>query len=66
MVKKTIKTDFILKEAHVEDGVIIDENGAEVDVAVVAQKLYTDGYFKLTLSHSASEEFDIDEIDDEE
>lgn len=66
MVKKSIKLDFILKEARVEDGVIIDENGAEIDIAAVARKLYGDGgEFKLTLSRATSEELEIDEIDEE-
>lgn len=65
MVKKTIKTDLILKEARIEDNLIIDENGAEIDIISVAQKLYGDGEFKLTLSRSTSEELDISDIDEE-
>ena len=64
MIKKSIKLDYILKTARIEDGVIIDENGAEVDIAAVAQKLYSDGDFKLTLSRCTTEELEIDDIEE--
>ena len=63
-IKRSIKTDMVAKECYVDDnGIIIDECGAEIDVAKIARSLYADGAFKLTLTRSTSEEI---ELDDEE
>ena len=64
-IKKTVKMDMVLKNARVEDGILIDENGEEISITEVASKLYGDGEFKLTLTRSTSEEVDINDIDEE-
>lgn len=64
-IKKTIKTDMVIKTARVEDNTLIDENGEIINIIEVARKLYGDGEFKLTLTRSTSEEVDIDEIEED-
>ena len=64
-VKKTTKTDMMLKNARLVEGQIIDEDGEIVDLMEAIQKVYgEDTEFKLTLSHSTSEELDIDELEE--
>lgn len=66
-VKRTIKTDMILKNAVLADGEIVDENGEIVDIIGAISKIYGENVeFKLTLTRSTSEELDIDDINDEE
>ena len=66
-IKRTVKTDMVIKTARVEENFLIDENGEEINVVEVARKLYGDGSeFKLTLTRSTSEELDINDINDEE
>ncbi len=66
-VKRTIKTDMILKNAVLAGGEIVDENGEIVDIIGAISKIYgEDVEFKLTLTRSTSEELDIDDINDEE
>lgn len=66
-VKRTIKTDMILKNAVLAGGEIVDENGEIVDIISAISKIYgEDVEFKLTLTRSTSEELDIDDINDEE
>lgn len=60
-VKRTTKIDAVIKNGRIEDGLIIDENGAEIDIVSVATKLYGTGEFKLTLTASSSEELVLDE-----
>ena len=63
-IKKTIKTDMVIKTARVEDNTLIDENGEIINITEVARKLYGDVEFKLTLTRSTSEEVDIDEVEE--
>lgn len=63
-IKKTIKTDMVIKTARVEDNTLIDENGEVISITEVARKLYGDGEFKLTLTRSTSEEVDIEEMEE--
>lgn len=63
-IKKTIKTDMVIKTARVEDNTLIDENGEIINLTEVARKLYGDGEFKLTLTRSTSEEVDIEDIEE--
>ena len=64
-VKKTTKTDMMLKNARLVEGQIIDEDGEIVDLMEVIQKVYgQDTEFKLTLSRSTSEELDINELEE--
>ena len=66
-IKRTVKTDMVIKTARVEENFLIDENGEEINVIEVARRLYGDGNeFKLTLTRSTSEELDINDIRDEE
>ena len=60
-IKKTIKTDLIIKTARVEENTLIDENGEVINITEVARKLYGEGEFKLSLSRSTSEEVELDE-----
>lgn len=65
-IKRSIKTDVIIKTARVEEGQLIDECGEIINIAEVAYKLYNDSEFKLTLTRSTSEEVELEEIEDEE
>jgi hypothetical protein len=65
-IKRTVKTDMIIKTARVEENFLIDENGEEINIVDVARKLYGEGNeFKLTLTRSTSEELDINDVDEE-
>ena len=64
-IKRSVKTDVVIKEARVVENSIIDENGECIDIASVARKLYGEGEeFKLTLTRSTSEEVDIEETEE--
>ena len=63
-IKKSIKTDVILKDARLIDGKIIDDSGEVVNLVEVISKIYGEDEFKLTLTRSTSEEVDIDEIEE--
>lgn len=63
-IKKTIKTDMVLKNARVINGHVIDEDGEIVDLIETILKIYgEDVEFKLTLTRSTSEEIDIENVD---
>ena len=63
-IKRTIKTDMVLKNAIVINGNVIDEDGEIVDLTDAIFKIYgEDVEFKLTLTRSTSEEIDIENID---
>jgi hypothetical protein len=65
-IKRTVKTDMVIKTARVEENFLIDENGEEINIVDVARKLYGEGNeFKLTLTRSTSEELDINDVDEE-
>jgi hypothetical protein len=62
-IKRTVKTDMTIKTARIEDNILIDENGEEIDIVEVARQLYGEGEeFKLTLTRSTSEEVELDDI----
>ena len=67
-VKRTVKTDMMIKSARLVEGNIIDEDGEVIDLMDTIQKIYgEDTEFKLSLSRTTSEEIDIEEevdIDD--
>lgn len=63
-IKKSIKTDVVLKQARLVDGKIIDDNGEVVNLTEVIYKIYGEDEFKLTLTRSTSEEVDIDEMEE--
>ena len=64
-IKRSIKTDVVIKEARIVENSIIDENGECIDIASVASRLYGEGEaFKLTLTRSTSEEVDIEETEE--
>lgn len=64
-IKRTIKTDMVLKNAKVINGKVVDEGGEIVDLTEAITKIYgEDVEFKLTLTRSTSEEIDIEEIDE--
>jgi hypothetical protein len=63
-IKKSIKTDVVLKDARLIDGKIIDDSGEVVNLVEVISKIYGEDEFKLTLTRSTSEEVDIDEIEE--
>ena len=64
-IKRTIKTDMVLKNAKVISGKVVDEGGEIVDLTEAITKIYgEDVEFKLTLTRSTSEEIDIEEIDE--
>jgi len=65
-IKRSVKTDVVLKDARLVDGIIVDDNGEQIDIVEVIQKIYGDGEFKLALTRTTSEEIDIDELEDEE
>lgn len=63
-IKRTIKTDMVLKNARVINGNVVDEDGEIVDLTEAIFKIYgEDVEFKLTLTRSTSEEIDIENID---
>ncbi len=63
-IKRTVKTDMIIKTARVEENFLIDENGEEINVIEVARRLYGDGSeFKLTLTRSTSEEIELSDME---
>lgn len=60
-IKRSIKTDVVVKEARIVENSIIDEVGEIIDIIDVARKLYGEGEeFKITLTRSTSEEVDIE------
>lgn len=62
-IKRSIKTDVVIKTARVVENSLIDEDGEVIDIIDVASKLYGEGEeFKLTLTRSTSEEVDIEEV----
>lgn len=63
-IKRSIKTDVVVKTARVVDNSLVDEDGEVINIIDVASKLYGDGEFKLTLTRSTSEEVDIEEIEE--
>lgn len=67
-VKRTVKTDMMIKSARLVEGNIIDEDGEVIDLMDTIQKIYgEDTEFKLSLSRTTSEEIDIEEeVDIEE
>ena len=66
-VKRTIKTDMVLKNARVIEGNVVDEDGEIVNLTEAIYKIYgEDVEFKLTLTRSTSEEIDITVLEDEE
>jgi hypothetical protein len=62
-IKKTIKTDMVLKDARLVDGNIVDDSGEVVNLVEVISKIYGEDEFKLALTRSTSEEV---ELSDEE
>lgn len=65
-IKRTVKTDMVLKNARLVEGNVVDEDGAIVDLTEAIQKIYgEDVEFKLTLTRSTSEELDIEELEEE-
>lgn len=63
-IKRTIKTDMVLKNAKVLDGKVIDEDGVVVELVDAISKIYgEDVEFKLTLTRSTSEELEIEELE---
>ena len=65
-IKRTTKTDVAIKTARIEDNLLIDENGEEINIVEIAKSLYGDGEFKLTLTRSVSEELEIDDFKSDE
>lgn len=65
-IKRTIKTDMVLKNARLLDGNVVDENGEIVNLTEAIAKIYGDDEFKLTLTRSTSEEVDIEELEEVE
>ena len=63
-IKRSIKTDVVLKDARLIDGNIIDDNGEIVDLMDVISKIYGEDEFKITLTRSTSEEVDIEEVEE--
>lgn len=63
-IKRSIKTDVVLKDARLIDGKIIDDSGEVVNLVEVISKIYGEDEFKLTLTRSTSEEVDIDEVEE--
>lgn len=63
-IKRTIKTDMVLKNARLVDENIIDDNGEVVNLIEAISKIYGEDEFKLTLTRSTSEEVDIEEVDE--
>ena len=63
-IKRSIKTDVVLKDARLIDGNIIDDSGEVVNLVEVISKIYGEDEFKLTLTRSTSEEVDIDEVEE--
>lgn len=63
-IKRSIKTDVVLKDARLIDGKIIDDSGEVVNLVEVISKIYGEDEFKLTLTRSTSEEVDIDEAEE--
>lgn len=62
-IKRTIKTDMVLKNAKLVAGNVVDDTGEIVDLNETIYKIYgEDVEFKLTLTRSTSEELDIEEI----
>ena len=63
-IKRTVKTDMVLKNAKLVDGNVVDDSGEIIDLVEVIQKIYgEDVEFKLTLTRSTSEEIDIEELE---
>lgn len=61
-IKRTIKTDMVLKNARVINGNVVDEDGEIVDLTEAIFKIYgEDVEFKLTLTRSTSEELELNE-----
>ena len=58
-IKKTIKTDMVLKDARLVDGNIVDDSGEVVNLVEVISKIYGEDEFKLTLTRSTSEEVEL-------
>ena len=66
-VKRTIKTDMVLKNARVIGDNVVDEDGEIVDLVEAISRIYgEDVEFKLALTRSTSEEIDINVSEDEE
>lgn len=66
IVKKSTKTDVILKQGRVIDGNIVDDDGVVVDLVDTILKTYgEDMEFKLTLTRSTSEEIDVEDLEEE-
>ena len=63
-IKRTVKTDMVLKNARLVDGKIIDEDGEVVSLMEAISKIYGEDEFKLTLTRSTSEEVDIEEVEE--
>lgn len=63
-IKRTIKTDMVLKNARLLDGNVVDENGEIVNLTEAISKIYGEDEFKLTLTRSTSEEVDIEELEE--
>ena len=60
-IKRTIKTDMVLKNARVINGNVVDEDGEIVDLTEAIFKIYgEDVEFKLTLTRSTSEELELE------
>ena len=62
-IKRTIKTDMVLKNARVINGNVVNEDGEIVKLVDAIAKIYGEDEFKLTLTRSTSEEI---EVEDEE
>ena len=63
-IKRTIKTDMVLKNARLLGGNVVDENGEIVNLTEAIAKIYGEDEFKLTLTRSTSEEVDIEELEE--
>ena len=63
-IKRTVKTDMVLKNARVLNGNVVDEDGEIVELIDAIEKIYGDNEFKLTLTRSTSEEVDIEDVEE--
>lgn len=62
-LKRTTKTDVIIKKCYMQNGDLFDaETGEVIDLLDTIQKVYQDQEIKVTVTASVSEEVNINSI----
>lgn len=65
-IKKTTKYDGKLKNCSVQEGELVDENGAIIDIVALLGQAYGDKFFDISTTTKTEEIILLEETDEEE